>query len=73
MTSLVDVLPRSYDTPLYWSPTETELLKGSCTYEESIGIQRNIARQYAYFWALFVNQSDKYPLLAKNFTYELYR
>ena len=69
----VDVLPDTYTTPLYFTPDEISLLRGSSTYESSIGMQRSIARQYAYFWALFINQADKYPTMAKNFTYDQYR
>ena len=69
----VDVLPDTYTTPLYFTPDEISLLRGSSTYESCVGMQRNIARQYAYFWALFINQADKYPTMAKNFTYEQYR
>ena len=69
----LDVLPASYDTPLYFTPTEISLLKGSTTYEQSINMQRNISRQYAYFWTLLMDQSDKYPSMAKHFTFDLYR
>ncbi|XP_067938844.1 actin-histidine N-methyltransferase-like isoform X2 [Watersipora subatra] len=70
----LDVLPETYDTPLYFPPNEIALLKGSPTYEQSIHMQRNVARQYAYFWSLFINKRrGQYPVMAKNFTYDLYR
>jgi len=67
------MLPRGYDTPLYFSLEEISLLKGSPTYEHCIHLQRNIARQYSYFWSIFTNQAGKYPVMAKHFTYDLYR
>lgn len=69
----VDVLPSSYSTTLYFNPTELSLLRGSSTYDQSVAMQRSIARQYSYFWSLFMNQADKYPLMAKHFTYDMYR
>ncbi|KAH3844375.1 hypothetical protein DPMN_086633 [Dreissena polymorpha] len=71
----LDILPDTYNTPLYFTPDDVKLLKGSPAQSDCMNQFRNIARQYGYFYKLF--QSD--PAIAASlpikdvFTYDDYR
>ncbi|XP_064602979.1 actin-histidine N-methyltransferase-like [Liolophura sinensis] len=70
----INILPSSYNTPLYFSTDDLQLLKGSPTQGEAINQFRNITRQYAYFY----RHLQTNPLAAKLpikdiFTYDDYR
>ncbi|XP_037073270.1 actin-histidine N-methyltransferase-like [Pollicipes pollicipes] len=67
-------LPDTYDTVLYFTPDEIQLLKGSPCFEEAVKQCRNIARQYAYYHGFLHHCPEARTLaLRDNFTYERYR
>ncbi|KAL1138437.1 hypothetical protein AAG570_008501 [Ranatra chinensis] len=47
------MLPRVYQTVMWFTSDELSQLKGSPTFEPALKQCRNIARQYAYFYSLF--------------------
>ncbi|KAF0292569.1 Histone-lysine N-methyltransferase setd3 [Amphibalanus amphitrite] len=49
-TAYIRALPDTYDTVLYFTPAEVEMLRGSPCFEEALKQCRNIARQYAYYY-----------------------
>ncbi|OWF53384.1 histone-lysine N-methyltransferase setd3-like [Mizuhopecten yessoensis] len=70
----LDMLPSGYTTPLYFSPEELNLLKGSPAYKDCVNQYRNIARQYAYFYRVLQNHPAAAKLPIKDcFTYDDYR
>ncbi|XP_060070561.1 actin-histidine N-methyltransferase-like [Ylistrum balloti] len=70
----LDMLPSRYTTPLYFSPEELALLKGSPAYKDCVNQYRNIARQYAYFYRVLQNHPAASKLPIKDcFTYDDYR
>ncbi|CAC5396741.1 SETD3 [Mytilus coruscus] len=72
--SVLDVLPDSYCTPLYFTEDEIKLLKGSLVQSDCYNQLKNIARQYAYFYRLFQNLPTTSKLPIKDcFTFDDYR
>ncbi|XP_050540715.1 actin-histidine N-methyltransferase-like isoform X2 [Daktulosphaira vitifoliae] len=70
----LSTLPESYSTPVYFDVPDLEALKGSPTFESALKLNRNIARQYAYFKKLFQLSNDPASIILKeSFTYEYYR
>lgn len=71
----INILPSTYQTPLYLSTAELRTLKPSPWLDDSIKMCRSIGRQYAYFWKqMHLTKSAASQLPFKNiFTYELYR
>nr|XP_039260368.1 actin-histidine N-methyltransferase-like [Styela clava] len=75
----IDVLPKEYNTTLYFSPNEMEALKGTSAFSTAISQYKSIARQYGMFFNLMhggtaMPEVEKIPLTAKNeFTYDAYR
>ncbi|XP_016664861.1 actin-histidine N-methyltransferase [Acyrthosiphon pisum] len=51
--SYLTTLPVTYSTPVYFDVADLEALKGSPAFEAALKLNRNIARQYAYFKKLF--------------------
>lgn len=49
----ISILPRSFNTVLYFSVDELQLLTGSSVLDEALKLHRSIARQYAYFHKIF--------------------
>lgn len=43
------MLPATYNTPLYWSNEELQMLKGSAAFLEALQLHKHVARQFAYF------------------------
>ncbi|XP_045526319.1 actin-histidine N-methyltransferase [Pieris brassicae] len=70
----IDTLPESYSTVLYFDLEELAELKPSPTFESSMKLYTNIARQYSYLW-LRINKSNQPGLknLKEIFTFENYR
>ncbi|CAK1543156.1 unnamed protein product [Leptosia nina] len=70
----IDTLPQKYSTILYFDVEEFAELKPSPTFESSLKLYTNIARQYAYFWHK-INKTDIPALksLQDIFTFENYR
>ncbi|VVC34513.1 SET domain,Rubisco LSMT, substrate-binding domain [Cinara cedri] len=67
-------LPETYSTPVYFEVADLEALKGSPAFEAALKLNRNIARQYAYFKKLFQLSDDPASVILKDtFTYEYYR
>ncbi|KAF7280983.1 hypothetical protein GWI33_005250 [Rhynchophorus ferrugineus] len=62
----LDILPKSYNTVLYYSYSELEELKGSPTLEVALRQIKSIVRQYAYFHKLFWNSDDTISELMKD-------
>lgn len=62
----LDILPKSYNTVLYYSYNELEELKGSPTLEVALRQIKSIVRQYAYFHKLFWNSEDTVSELMKD-------
>lgn len=47
----IDVLPESYNTPLFFSPEEMSLLRPCASiFEAALNMYRGICRQYVYFF-----------------------
>ncbi|XP_077493635.1 SET domain containing 3 [Amblyomma americanum] len=70
----ISVLPESFNTVLYFSIEELELLSGSTVLDEALKLHRSIARQYAYFHKIFRTHPLAKSLPFKDcFTYDLYR
>lgn len=71
----LNIIPSSYNTPLYMTPNELEYLLGSPVFEECVKLLRSIARQYAYFWTQMHSKNSiaNQLYLKKNFTFTLYR
>ena len=73
----IDILPSSYETPLFWDLDTLFILKHSCNtaFEEAAKILRNIGRQYAYFWTQMDSGTGPASRLSfkKTFCFELYR
>ncbi|CAG4952941.1 unnamed protein product [Colias eurytheme] len=69
----IDTLPEKYSTVLYYDLEEFAELKPSPTFESSLKLFTNIARQYAYFWHK-INKPDVPVLksLQDIFTFENY-
>lgn len=73
-TAYFNILPSEYNTVLYFTPDELELLKGSPCLEEALKQYRHIARQYAYYWQLFHRNPETRTLNIKDkFTFSAYR
>ncbi|ESO94275.1 hypothetical protein LOTGIDRAFT_118649, partial [Lottia gigantea] len=71
----INILPESYNTPLYFTSDDLHQLKGSPVLGEAVSQYRNIARQYAYFYRLLQKQEpyiSKLPI-CNNFTFDEYR
>ena len=64
----INVLPSSYSTVLYFSPSDFDQLKGSPAYEDALRQFKYVARQYAYFYRKFQS-----TMLRDYFTFEDYR
>jgi len=64
----INILPHTYTTVLYFTPTQLEGLKGSPALEDALKQYKFVARQYAYFYRLFAN-----TLLKDYLTYDEYR
>jgi len=72
--SYLTTLPVTYSTPVYFDVADLEALKGSPAFEAALKLNRNIARQYAYFKKLFQLSNDPASVILKDtFTYEYYR
>ncbi|XP_013398256.1 histone-lysine N-methyltransferase setd3 [Lingula anatina] len=69
----IDTLPESFSTPLYFTPDEIQLLKGSPVMSEVLKQYKHIARQYAYLHKLFQGLPDGKCPLKHQFTYDDYR
>ncbi|XP_045187101.2 actin-histidine N-methyltransferase-like isoform X2 [Mercenaria mercenaria] len=70
----LNILPESYNTPLYFTPEDLKYLKGSPAQSDCINQYRNIVRQYAYFYKLFQNDASSQNLPIKDlFTFDDYR
>lgn len=69
----INILPKTYNTVLYFTVSELEELKGSPTLEIALKQIKNIVRQYAYFHKLFWMSEDPVSDLMKNkFTFSEY-
>ncbi|XP_050299746.1 actin-histidine N-methyltransferase [Anthonomus grandis grandis] len=69
----IDILPKSYNTVLYFTMSELEELKGSPTLEVALKQIKSIVRQYAYFHKLFWGSDDPVSELMRNrFTFNEY-
>ena len=55
----INILPHSYNTVLYFTPSQLEGLKGSPVLEDALKQYKFVARQYAYFYRLFSNNMLK--------------
>lgn len=72
-TPYLDILPKAYNTVLYFSVSELEELKGSPTLEVALKQIKSIVRQYAYFHKLFWTSEDPVSDLMRNkFTFNEY-
>ncbi|KAJ8309227.1 hypothetical protein KUTeg_014101 [Tegillarca granosa] len=71
---ILQAMPNKYTTPLYFTPEEIQLLKGSPSQSSCMTHYRNITRQYAYFYRLLQNNpaASKLPI-KDHFTYDDYR
>lgn len=70
----ISILPGSFNTVLYFSIEELEVLSGSVVLDEALKLRRSIARQYAYFHKIFRTHPLAKSLPYKDcFTYDLYR
>lgn len=70
----ISTLPASFNTVLYFSIEELELLCGSTVVDEALKLHRSIARQYSYFHKIFRTHPLAKSLPFKDcFTYDLYR
>lgn len=70
----ISVLPHTFNTVLYFSIEELQLLAGSSVMDEALKLHRSIARQYAYFHKIFHTHPLAKSLPFKDcFTYDLYR
>lgn len=70
----ISTLPASFNTVLYFSVEELELLCGSTVLDEALKLHRSIARQYSYFHKIFRTHPLAKSLPYKDcFTYDLYR
>uniref|UniRef100_A0A147BP83 protein-histidine N-methyltransferase n=1 Tax=Ixodes ricinus TaxID=34613 RepID=A0A147BP83_IXORI len=70
----ISILPRSFNTVLYFTVEELQLLTGSSVLDEALKLHRSIARQYAYFHKIFRTHPLAKSLPYKDcFTYDLYR
>lgn len=70
----ISTLPASFNTVLYFSIEELELLHGSTVLDEALKLHRSIARQYSYFHKIFRTHPLAKSLPYKDcFTYDLYR
>ncbi|XP_043189061.1 actin-histidine N-methyltransferase-like [Amphibalanus amphitrite] len=73
-TAYIRALPDTYDTVLYFTPAEVEMLRGSPCFEEALKQCRNIARQYAYYYGCLHHCPEARSLAIRdNFTFENYR
>lgn len=70
----IDILPETYTTPLYFSAVELQCMRGSPAMSEMLNQQRNIIRQYAYFYRLFnTSPGLEKDIPIRDFTFEDYR
>eukprot|EP01112_Ceratiomyxa_fruticulosa_P009164 TRINITY_DN2390_c0_g1_i1.p1 TRINITY_DN2390_c0_g1~~TRINITY_DN2390_c0_g1_i1.p1 ORF type:complete len:536 (-),score=134.07 TRINITY_DN2390_c0_g1_i1:40-1647(-) len=66
----INVLPKTFSTPPYWTLKDIEELKGSPTQGECIKIIVNIARTYAYLYQVFV--ASPVVLTPYSFTWDVF-
>jgi len=64
----INILPHTYSTVLYFTPSQLAALRGSPALEDALKHYKFVARQYAYFYRLFAN-----TLLKDYLTYDEYR
>lgn len=75
----IDVLPSEYNTVLYFTPQELEILKGSSAFYHAITQCKSIARQYGIFYNMMHGDKlsadvKKIPQIARDeFTFDAYR
>lgn len=70
----IKILPDSYDTPMYFTLEELQMLRGSNALDDAVKLCRNVARQYAYFHQLLKNQPQAQNLPLRDWlTYDNYR
>ncbi|XP_041468746.1 actin-histidine N-methyltransferase-like [Lytechinus variegatus] len=69
----LDILPSSYNLPLYFTPDDIKLFKGTTVYGEFLKQYKNIARQYGYLFKLFNLPDNSKLQLREHFTYDFYR
>ena len=65
----INILPHSYNTVLYFTPSQLEGLKGSPVLEDALKQYKFVARQYAYFYRLFSNNMLKVSFLFLKMNY----
>ena len=54
----IDMLPKTYTIPLFYSVDEVRMLEGSPVYLEVLNQNRSIARQYAYLHQMIYSHPD---------------
>ncbi|XP_064489600.1 actin-histidine N-methyltransferase-like isoform X1 [Ornithodoros turicata] len=70
----ISILPDSFNTVLYFSVSDLELLRGSVVLDDALKLHRSILRQYAYFHRILRTHPLAKSLPFKDcFTYDLYR
>lgn len=70
----ISILPRSFNTVLYFAVEDLELLRGSAVIDDALKLHRSILRQYAYFHrVLRTHPLAKSVPYRDCFTYDLYR
>lgn len=69
----INILPKEYNTVMYFTLEELEELKGSPTLETALKQIKSIARQYGYFYQLFHTSAHPVSkIMRKHFTYSEY-
>ncbi|CAB3976636.1 histone-lysine N-methyltransferase setd3 [Paramuricea clavata] len=70
----IDILPRKFSTPLFFTQEELSALQGSQVLNNVLNLYRSIARQYAYLHQIFkkIPTNNKLNFM-KSFTYSQYR
>ena len=70
-----NILPETYETPLYFDRETLWSLKPSSSFHEAGKLIRNIGRQYAYFWTKMVDKNHVASQLSfrNKFTFQIYR
>ncbi|XP_046840000.1 actin-histidine N-methyltransferase-like isoform X2 [Xenia sp. Carnegie-2017] len=70
----IDILPRKFTIPLFFSLEELSLLKGSQILNKVLNVYKSIARQYAYLYQIFKKIPTNNQLnFMKSFTFKQYR
>ena len=72
----INILPRTFDIPLYWDPPHFATLRKSLsltTYRQSVGIIVNTALQYCHVFSILSRLGAAAPFALEHFTWTNFR